>query len=85
MIQKAFKMKLRSYFFVSACIIRVISVAQSFNIHLDKSFYTVGESIQYQIYPSPKIAVDSMLIYIELYSGSGKMEEQILKAMNMKG
>ncbi|MEO5581717.1 MAG: hypothetical protein ABIR66_03430 [Saprospiraceae bacterium] len=58
------------------CSYTMISAAQSFHIHLDKTYYIVGESIHYQIYPESSLINDSMLIYVELYSGEGKMESQ---------
>ncbi|MEP7321644.1 MAG: hypothetical protein ABI761_06980 [Saprospiraceae bacterium] len=58
------------------CCCAVSSVAQSFHIHLDKTYYIVGESIHYQIYPEVSVINDSMLIYVELYSSEGKIESQ---------
>lgn len=70
------KIVLRTGFLITGCLLVFISQAQPFHVHLDQRFYIVGETIQYQVYPSDAIRSDSMLIYTELYSNTGRMEIQ---------
>ena len=58
--------------------------AQSFNLHLDKTFYIAGESIHYCIYPATTLKTDSMLIYVEMHSYSGQMKMQQIHRLQSK-
>lgn len=45
-------------------------------MHLNQPCYMVGENLSYAIYFAKQYKEDSMLIYVELFSTSGKMEMQ---------
>lgn len=74
----------RTGILITMCLLVLISKAQPFHVHLDQPFYIVGETIHYQVYPSPNIRTDSMLIYTELYSNAGKMEIQQIHRLSGK-
>jgi len=50
--------------------------SQTFSIHLNQSFYIVGQTLSFAVYPHKDLLIDSMLIYTELYSPGSELKQQ---------